>query len=314
MDIKWIEDFLSLTSTRNFSRSAEDRHVTQSALSRRIRALEAWVGTELVDRSTYPLVITPAGKLFSDAARESMRLLYDTRAVLRGQRAGESALRVCAGHTLSLNFFPMWLGGIRSRLGDLKLRITPANVHDSVLALVEGECDVLLCYHHPDLQIELDPQRYECISLGSESFIPVSVPNRSGRPAFALPGSAQHPTPVLAYTEVSFFGRVVSLIRSNAAQDCHLSTTYESDMAELLKKMAMAGNGLAWLPESAIVHELAEGRLVRAGGDQWSLTLEIRLLRAIDNQKSALLKLWKVLTDMPAASTAPTAPTDSPRN
>lgn len=296
MDIKWIEDFLSLTNTRNFSRSAEDRHVTQSALSRRIRALEAWVGTDLVDRSTYPLVITPAGKLFGDSAREAMRLLYDARAVLRGQHTGESALRVCAGHTLSLNFFPMWLNSIRPRLGDVKVRISPANVHDSVLALVEGECDVLLCYHHPGLQIELDPQRYEHVSLGNELFIPVSIPNRSGRPAFALPGSVQQPIPVLAYTEVSFFGRVVSLIRTNAAQDCHLATTYESDMAELLKKMALAGHGLAWLPESAIVHELAEGRLVRAGGDQWSLAFEIRLFRAIDNQKNALTKLWNVLT------------------
>ena len=296
MDIKWIEDFLSLTHTRNFSRSAEDRHVTQSALSRRIRALEAWVGTDLVDRSTYPLAITPAGKLFGDSARESMRLLYDARAVLRGQRTGESALRVCAGHTLSLNFFPMWLNSIRPRLGDVRVRISPANVHDSVLALVEGECDVLLCYYHPDLQIELDAQRYEYLSLGSESFIPVSVPNRSGSPAFSLPGSAQRPTPILAYTEISFFGRIVSRIRSNVTQDCHLDTTYESDLAELLKKMALAGHGLAWLPESAIMHELAEGRLVRAGGDQWSLTLEIRLFRAIDNHKSALVKLWDVLT------------------
>ena len=68
MDIKWLEDFLSLAQTRNFSRSAQERNVTQSALSRRIRALEAWVGADLVDRSTYPLVLTPAGKLFSNAA------------------------------------------------------------------------------------------------------------------------------------------------------------------------------------------------------------------------------------------------------
>ena len=83
MDIKWLEDFLSLAQTRNFSRSAEDRCVTQSALSRRIQALEAWVGADLVDRSTYPLVLTPAGKLFSATAGEAMRLLNDARAMLR---------------------------------------------------------------------------------------------------------------------------------------------------------------------------------------------------------------------------------------
>jgi len=37
-----------LAERRNFSRAAEARHVTQPAFSRRIRALEDWVGTPLV--------------------------------------------------------------------------------------------------------------------------------------------------------------------------------------------------------------------------------------------------------------------------
>ena len=44
---------LSLAATHSFSRSAELRHVTQPAFSRRIRALEAWLGAELVDRSPF---------------------------------------------------------------------------------------------------------------------------------------------------------------------------------------------------------------------------------------------------------------------
>jgi len=40
VELKWLEDFISLARTRNFSRSAEERHVTQSAFSRRIQALE----------------------------------------------------------------------------------------------------------------------------------------------------------------------------------------------------------------------------------------------------------------------------------
>jgi hypothetical protein len=44
----------SLAETRSFSRSAELRHVSQPAFSRRIQALEAWLATELIDRSVYP--------------------------------------------------------------------------------------------------------------------------------------------------------------------------------------------------------------------------------------------------------------------
>jgi DNA-binding transcriptional LysR family regulator len=292
MDIKWVDDFLSLAQTRNFSRSADDRNVTQSALSRRIRSLEAWVGAELVDRSTYPLILTPAGKLFGAAATDAMRLLNDTRALLRVEGKDENLLSISAGHTLSLNFLPNWLNGVRARHGQLRTRILPANVHDSVLSLVEGNCDLLLCYYHPDLPIELDPARFDYINLGGEVVMPVSIPKRSGAPAFALPGTKLQPTPQLAYTAGSFFARVVERILSRSDQQCVLANTYETDMAELLKTMALAGHGLAWLPESCIARELAEGRLVRAGSEQWSMMMEIRLFRALDNSKPALRALW----------------------
>ena len=50
METRWLEDFVSLAETRSFSRSAQLRHVTQSAFSRRIQSLETWAGTDLVDR------------------------------------------------------------------------------------------------------------------------------------------------------------------------------------------------------------------------------------------------------------------------
>lgn len=292
MDIKWPDDFLSIAQTRNFSRSAEDRCVTQSALSRRIQALEAWVGTDLVDRSTYPLVFTPAGKMFSSAAGEAMRLLNDARAVLRVEECNDQVLRVSAGHVLSLNFFPRWLNSVQAAHGALRTRILPANVHDSVLSLVEGNCDLLLCYHHSALPIELDAQRFEFLYLGDETVMPVSVPNRAGSPAFSLPGGKAHPLPYLAYTPTSYFGRVVQHIQARAGQSGCLSNCYESDLAELLKTMALSGHGLAWLPESSIARELAEGKLVRAGGDQWTLRLEICLFRAIERRKPVLDALW----------------------
>ena len=62
METKWLEDFVSLAETHSFSRSAQLRHVTQPAFSRRIQSLEAWAGTDLVDRSSYPTRLTPAGQ------------------------------------------------------------------------------------------------------------------------------------------------------------------------------------------------------------------------------------------------------------
>ena len=70
MELKWLEDFLQLVETGNFSRAAERRFVTQPAFSRRIRALEAWLGAELVDRTSYPTKLTKAGEQFRERAAE----------------------------------------------------------------------------------------------------------------------------------------------------------------------------------------------------------------------------------------------------
>ena len=79
MELKWLEDLLSLSRTRSFSRTATERFCTQSALSRRIKALELWVGVPLVDRGAYPASLTPAGIVFRDTAEEVMQQLLAVR-------------------------------------------------------------------------------------------------------------------------------------------------------------------------------------------------------------------------------------------
>ena len=70
MNLSWLEDFLALAATGNFSRAAEDRHMTQPAFSRRVRALEEWLGVELFDRSTQPARLTAAGEWFRPQAED----------------------------------------------------------------------------------------------------------------------------------------------------------------------------------------------------------------------------------------------------
>ena len=82
MDTKWLEDFVSLAETRSFSRSAQLRHVTQSAFSRRIQSLEAWTGFALVDRSSYPTRLTPAGTTFYAQALDILLSLQISRTPL----------------------------------------------------------------------------------------------------------------------------------------------------------------------------------------------------------------------------------------
>ena len=100
MELKWLEDFLSLANTRNFSKSAEQRNVTQPAFSRRIRALENWLGVSLVDRSTYPTTLTEdRTRPSADTAEQALILLHQARDDFREQEgrasAPQSAFRCC---------------------------------------------------------------------------------------------------------------------------------------------------------------------------------------------------------------------------
>ena len=105
METKWLEDFVSLAETRSFSRSAQLRHVTQPAFSRRIQALEAWAGTDLVDRSSYPTRLTPAGKTMYEQALEILQSLQSTRTMLRAHvSAGKGMVGFAVPHTLAFTF------------------------------------------------------------------------------------------------------------------------------------------------------------------------------------------------------------------
>lgn len=76
MEIKWLEDFVTLADTSSFSRAAELRNVTQPAFSRRIKQLENWLGATLISRATMPAELTPAGRNFLPVAQESIRTFY----------------------------------------------------------------------------------------------------------------------------------------------------------------------------------------------------------------------------------------------
>ncbi|MBI5716072.1 MAG: LysR family transcriptional regulator [Burkholderiales bacterium] len=331
METKWLEDFVSLAETRSFSRSAQLRHVTQPAFSRRIQALEAWTGIDLVDRSSYPTRLTPAGETLHAQALEILEALNATRNMMRGfQAAGQDTIEFAVPHTLAFTFFPHWLMGLRQQFkgaGAFKTRLTALNVHDAVLRLTEGGCDLLIAYHHDALPLQLASERYEMLSLGTETLAPYSKPREAANggplegakagdepePLFRLPpprsgsaGSAVN-VPFLAYAPGAYMARVVEMILQRADVPLPLDAVYETDMAEGLKAMALEGHGLAFLPESSVRQELCARRLVRASAPgRYEATMEVRIYRerpegARHGPKAGVQALWEFLGRQSAA-------------
>lgn len=309
MESKWLEDFISLAQTRSFSRAAQLRHVTQPAFSRRIQALEAWAGADLVDRSSYPTQLTPAGKTMYDQALEMLQALQSTRAMLRVHASSQAGMvGFAVPHTLALTFFPRWVSDIQREFGAFKSRLMALNVHDAALRLTEGGCDLLIAYHHDSDPLPLDPAKYDMVLLGQELLAPYSRADENGQPQYRLPGTADAPLPFLSYGPGAYLGRLTSLILKNAKTPSHLDRVYETDMAEGLKVMALAGHGIAFLPYSAVRDELKAGLLVKASDNaDFDMPMDIRAYRERNTTPGILNDLWNFLQSQNTQNPPPTA-------
>ncbi|CAN5225237.1 LysR substrate-binding domain-containing protein [soil metagenome] len=302
METKWLEDFVSLAETRSFSRSAQLRHVTQPAFSRRIQSLEAWAGIDLVDRSSYPTRLTSAGETFHAQALEVLGSLQTTRSMMRSHKvAALDMIEFAVPHSLAFTFFPHWVMGLRSRFGAMKSRLIALNVHDAVMHLTEGSCDLLLAFHHPSQPLQLSHDRYEMLSLGQETLIACAKPDASGAPMFRLPGAPGARVPFLSYAPGAYLGQMVELITKTAPAPLNIEAIYETDMAEGLKAMALEGHGMAFLPASSVKKELKARRLVHAAEPgTHEVTMDIRIYRErpemARHSKPGAQALWEFLS------------------
>ena len=303
MEIKWLEDFLCLVDTRNFSRSAEVRATTQPAFSRRIKGLEEWVGARLFERSKQPISLTPAGEKFRPIAEEVLRRLFQGREDIRQiGHSTESTISFSATHSLSLTFFPNWIRKVEERSGILRTRLDSNQVGNCVQALLRGACHFMLCHTHPHVDIRLPETHFDSVKVGEDRLLPISAPDKKGQPSQPLPGTMDQPLSYLAYAGTSAIGCAVDYVLSNRPDKAFLNRVFESHLAGVLKTMSREGRGLAWLPESQVQDELDAGALVSSGDRSWAIPVEIRLFRSLDPLPQASEEFWRQLDDAERAS------------
>jgi DNA-binding transcriptional LysR family regulator len=262
MDLHWLQDFLTVAETGNFTKAAQLRHISQAAFSRRIRLLEGWLGTALIDRASFPTRLTPEGEVFLERAAEIVQQLTDARLSLTGTEVGRrSQVRIALPHALATGRLGEWWT-LWSRRGKLDARCTviPGNVHETVTALVTGTVDLLICFHSAQQPIHLSPQQYERHVLGKESFRPYVAERLAKSMKRQFPGQKGAPIPLLMYSPGAYLARMVELVIECAPQRLIGRTMFESDMASVLRNMAVLGHGVAWLP-GCIAAEAPEGAL-----------------------------------------------------
>ena len=293
-----MKDFQALAETGNFSRAAEMRNVTQPAFSRRIRALEDWVGTALFERGARGATLTAAGVYFSPQVGELLSSL--DRARRGAQAAGErnaASLTIAATHALSFTFFPGWIRrlNIFGSVGTINL------ISDSFAAceqmMLSGEVHFLLCHQHGNVPSSLDAQRFPSIRLGGDTLLPVCAPDADGRPSLPVSSDAKASIKMLGYSEDSGLGRIVRSVLPPVVTPAGTEPVFTSHLAATLLNMALEGQGVAWLPLTLVDEALSSGRLVRAGGTSTDIPIDHVLFRSPDCRNIVADRLWTQLVD-----------------
>ena len=102
MDTKLLEDFVCLVRLESFTDAASERNITQSALSRRIKALENWLDVKLINRDSKNFILTLEGRVFIIEAEVIIRRLYNAREAVHSIHSGhELEISVAAPNTIA---------------------------------------------------------------------------------------------------------------------------------------------------------------------------------------------------------------------
>lgn len=122
MDIQQIRYFLILAKELHFWRTSEKVYITQSSLSRRIKALEDELGVELFERNKRNVKLTEAGRFLKD----KWEVLIDEidRTHLHAKKIDEGAtgyINICYPGSISFSFLPAVLERISQSLPQLKM-------------------------------------------------------------------------------------------------------------------------------------------------------------------------------------------------
>jgi DNA-binding transcriptional LysR family regulator len=297
LDLDWLEDFLALAETGNFSRAAQARAIAQPAFSRHIRSLEEWAGIELVDRSAHPVSLTAGGASLKPAVEDVLQRLEVARRQSRAAHEQASlSLQLAATHVLSMTFFPAWLGRLESKLQIGAIQMVSDSFKACEDLMLQRRVQFLLCHGHPAVPTRLDDTAFEWVRVDDDLLMPVAAARTDAQPAFRIDeGRAGKPLPVLSYSQESGLGQIMRATLARAFDEARFTPVFTSHHAVLLKTMAMEGRGIAWLPRSLITHELARGQLVPAAHAAWSTPVEIRLFRQRAPLPAAAEALWQLM-------------------
>lgn len=294
MDINWLQDFLAVAETRHFTQAANRRNISQAAFSRRIRALETWLGVTLIKRGTVPAQLTAEGKLFETEARETVSRLLDARASLT-EFASEarSSVRIAVPHIVATarlgDWWASWCDG-----QSINLETHISDIADITSTFVSGYSDVLICHHSNLLPVPVDTRHFLSHVIEKDRLVPVVSIGKHKQLINDVNETLKH-MPLLSYSRNGYFHRVMKKVLDQSTIHMLGKHVVESEMASFIANCAERNLGVGWIPESLLNASYSE---VLMAIDQPGLTADIDLVAYVSRKKRSYAcdHIWQRIT------------------
>jgi DNA-binding transcriptional LysR family regulator len=257
MDARRLEVFRAVARHSSFTRAALDLHLSQSAVSQQIAALELELGGPLFDRSRRRIRLTPAGAALVARAGELLAGFAEARrAVAAARGAAEGDLRVSASLTMGNYILPAALATLGRRHPALRLQVTVDNSERVVAALLTGAADVGF------VEDEVERAGITVIPVLEDELVLVAPAGHRFTAFTEVPLEELAAEPVILREPGSGTRLVAEQhLRAAGLMPESLRVAAELSQIQMIKAAVEAGLGVAILSRGTLEKELALGTL-----------------------------------------------------
>lgn len=297
MNLEWVRDLEHLAQTGSFSVAAQRRNLSQPALSRRIKAVEAWVGAVLVDRSRHPVTLTGAGVQILEAGQQAWARLDSECRHIREANGRPDRYIATFGtqHSIAWWFYPAWLQALEGTYGPIVSRLRADDLPNCLQDLEAGAVDFVIAYESRHASSVAGSRDVESVTIGRDSLLPVAKAGPDGRPIFDVRRKGGGTLPYLRFGATAPISRHIDPLLSAKGLHGRLQVVYENAMAGALRIRVREGIGIAWLPKSLVASDLDAGLLAPIGGPTLQVALEIKLIRLRRHGNALTNSIWTFL-------------------
>lgn len=243
MELAWIEDFLALARTQNFTQAAEQRCTTQPAFSRRVQLLEEWLGTILFNRHMRPIALTPSGQEFLHRAQRMREDILDARRISMSSKSYyPEAVRLYATTAIAVGVIPKWF----KENGGPNYSILTSSTGGCLEALRQKRADKIFLPWFANS--EKDPQLHYDKICDDNLVLMESV--QLDKP-IVLEGDILTGN-FLMHAPGTVFGQQIAQHLAALKIISNANVVCESSSVETLLALVKQGVGAAWVPQSLV--------------------------------------------------------------